>query len=58
MMEFKEINYEPRFNLELSLQESIDLWGIANKALNDGDDKAQTLVDALHWFAERSNSYT
>ncbi len=56
-MKFKEIEKEPEFNLNLSLEEAISLWKIVSSAYDNGNEKAGIFVDALHDFAERSNEY-
>ena len=55
-MHFRED--EPTFTLNLSLDESIALWHIVNKAVEKGNEKAKPFKEALYEFAANSNSYT
>lgn len=57
-MEFKEL--PPRFNLNLSLEEAIQLYKIVNHAYSDGKGnlKAKSFLDELDTFAKHSNLYT
>ncbi|PHA03025.1 hypothetical protein COE51_01395 [Bacillus pseudomycoides] len=56
-MQFTEVKRKPEFVLNLSLEEAISLWRMANKSHQDGNENAKHFVDALHDFAGNSNSY-
>lgn len=57
-MKFEEVKTPPQFTLQLSLKEAVDLWHIVNTSQRNGNENATPFVDALHEFAENSNTYS